>query len=105
MDSNPKSKIKKVFYIVITLIVISALALIYINSQKPITKPAEPITELTEQQKSYILNQLGESPSVNLSDQDKQTILNNLSSGQQNGFSGQLTEEQKQNILQTLRSQ
>ena len=84
MDSNPKSKIKKVFYIVITLIVISALALIYMNSQKQkIVEPVQPtMDQLTEQQKSDILNQLGQPPNVNLSDQDKQKILDNLSSGQ-----------------------
>ncbi len=100
MDSNQsaswRTKIKKFFYVVIVLIVISALALIYMNYQNSKVQTGE----LTEQQKLDILKQLGESPSVNLTDQEKEQILSNTSSGPQDQT--QLTEEQKMQILQSL---
>jgi hypothetical protein len=85
-----KSNIKKVYYWVIVLAVIVALALVYIYTQNR-------KSSLTEAQKQDILNNLVQSSTANLTDQQKLNALKQLSSGKSN-----VSAEDRQRILQSV---
>ena len=89
-----KKHINKVYNWIIILVVIAALALIYVFYKQPKTS-----NELTEQQKMEILNELSKSSGPSISDEEAQNILKSLS---ESGQETPLTDEEKAMILDSL---
>ena len=89
-----KKHINKVYNWIIILVVIAALALIYVFYKQPKTS-----NELTEQQKMEILNERSKSSGQSVSDEEAQNILKSLS---ESGQETPLTDEEKAMILDSL---